>query len=205
MPLKGVLVLVERDGCLRSLVVLKSGEGLVGEAGGVAGLCLGKACAFAVEDELGVVDEGHAVGLGEGFGAGADEVDVRALLENDARGVDRIANTLDAGDATGLHAAAVHEESIELHAAVGSEEATASGVEGGVVFKDGDGCLDGIDGCAAAGQDFMAGFESAAHAGFVGGGICVGDGPGASVNEERRVVSGGEGHRTMVARRVHSS
>ena len=41
---------------------------------------------------------------------------------------------------------AVHEQGVELHAAVAGEEAAASGVEGVVVFEDGDGGLDRIDG-----------------------------------------------------------
>jgi len=40
--------------------------------------------ALAVEDEFGVVDEGHAVSLGKVLRAGTDEVDVLALFEDQA-------------------------------------------------------------------------------------------------------------------------
>ncbi len=165
----------------------------------MAGLCLDEAFAFAIEDELAVVDEGHAVGVRELLGTGSDEVDVRAFLENETRGMDGIAQVLHAGDASGLHATAIHEESVELDAAVGGEEAAAAGVEGGIVFKDGDGGFNGIDGCAAAGEDFMTDFECVAHAGFVGGCGVGRDGPCASVHEEGGIVRGGEGvHPSMV-------
>lgn len=105
----------------------------------------------------------------------------------------------DAGDAAGFHTAAVHEEGVELDAAVGGEEGAAAGVEGGVVFKDGDGGLDGIEGGAVAGEDGVADLEGMADAGFVGGGIGGGDGPGASVDEQGGDVRAASGHVLMVA------
>ena len=176
------------------LVVAVAGEGGIGEAGGVTGLCLGEAFAFAIEDELAVVDEVHAVGRSEVFGAFADEVDMGALFEDEARGVDGIAEALDAGDAAGFHATAVHEEGVELDATVGGEEAATAGVEGGIVFEDGDGGFDGVDGCAAASEDFVTDFKGAADAGFVSGCGVGGDGPCSAVDEEGRVVGGGLGH-----------
>jgi hypothetical protein len=112
------------------------------------------------------------------------------FFEDEAGGLDGVAEALDAGDAAGFHAAAVHEEGVELDAAVGGEEAAAAGVEGGVVFKDGDGGFNGVDGGAAEGEDAVAGFEGVADAGLVGGCGVGGDGPGAAVDEEDGVVSG---------------
>jgi hypothetical protein len=113
-------------------------------------LGVGEALALTVEDEFGVVDEGHAVRGGELLGAIADEVDMVALFEDQAGGLNGIAQALDAGYASGLHAAAVHEERVKLDAAVGGEKAAAAGVEGGVVFEDGDGGFNGIEGGCAA-------------------------------------------------------
>jgi hypothetical protein len=96
--------------------------------------------------------------------ARTDEVDVRALFEDEAGGLDGVAEALDTGYAAGFHASAVHEECVELDAAVGGEEATAAGVEGGVVFKDGDGGFNGVEGGTAAGEDAVAGFEGVADA-----------------------------------------
>ena len=155
---------------------------------------MGEALAFAVEEQLGVVDEGHAVGCGELLGAGADEVDVLAFLENQAGGLDWVAEALDAGYAAGFHAAAVHEQGVELDAAVGGEEAAAASVEGGIVFEDGDSGLDGVDGGAAEGEDGVASFKGGADAGFVGGRGVGGDGPGAAVNKESWIVGGWGGH-----------
>jgi hypothetical protein len=171
-----------------------TGEGLVAETGGLAGLGVGQALAFAVEDELGVVNKLHAVGSGKLLRAFADKVDVRALFQNETCGLDGVAETLDAGYATGLHAATVHEQGVKLDAAIGGEEAAAAGVESWVVFKDADGGLHGIDGGAAEREDAVAGFEGCSDTGLVGIRGIGGDGPGAAMDEESGIVSGWGGH-----------
>jgi hypothetical protein len=194
------------ESCLRAFVVvevggrrsIRAGEGLVGEAGGFAELGLGESLTLAVEDEFGVVDKGHAVGVGEFFGAVADKVDVRTFFENQAGSLNGIAQALDAGYAAGLHASAVHEESIELDTAVGGEKAAAAGVEGGVVFEDGDGGFDSIEGGCAAREKSVAGFKGVADAGQVIGSGFGGDGPCAAVNEKSRGMENGRGHRAIV-------
>jgi hypothetical protein len=105
--------------------------------------------------------------------------------------MDGIAEALDAGDATGFHAASVHEEGVKLNATVGGEEAAATSVEGRVIFEDSDSGFNGIDGCAAAGEDFVTDLEGAAHAGFVCGCGVGRNGPCAAVNEEGGIVGGG--------------
>ena len=138
------------------------------------------------------------MGGGEALCAFSNKVDVRRLLEDEAGGVDGVAEALDTGYATGFHAAAVHEESVELDAAVGGEKAASAGVEGRVIFKDGDGGFDGIEGGAAAGEDCVALFEGVADTGFVGFGCIGGDGPCAAVDEEDGVADGGSRHGVMV-------
>ena len=145
------------------------------------------------------------MGVGELFSAGTDEVDVRAFFEYEAGGLNGIAKALDTGYAAGLHAAAVHEQGVKLDASVGGEEAAAASVEGGVVFKYGNGGFDGVKGGTAEGEDFVAGFEGVAHAGFVGACGVGGDGPGASVDEEGGIVSGLGGHGDMVAHKAVNS
>ena len=177
------------------LVVLVTGKGGVGEAGGVARFGIGETDALAVENQLGVVDEGHAVGVGELLGAGSDEVDVGAFLENEARGVNGIAQVLDASDAAGFHATAVHEESVELHAAVGGEKASATSVKGRVIFEDGNCCFDRVECGAATGENFVAGDEGVSHACLVGGCRIRRNSPGSAMDEEGGVVrSGKRGH-----------
>ena len=209
VALRAVLVLDEFGGWSSGIegsggvfVVAVAGEGGIGEAGGGTGPCLGESLTFAIEDEFAVIDQLHAVGLGEAFSAFADEVDMRALLEDETGGVNGIAEAFDAGDPAGFHASTIHEECIELDAAVRGEEAAATGVEGGIVFEDGDGGFDGVDGSASASEDLMTDFEGAAHAGFVGGGCVGGDGPGSAMNEEGGVVGGGQGHTSDIV--VHA-
>jgi hypothetical protein len=187
------------EGRVGVFVVVETGEGLVGEAGGVAYLGIGETQALAFEDKLNVIDELHAMRLCESLSTFADKIDVGTFLEHESRGVDWIAEAFDAGYAAGFHAAAVHEKGVELDATVGGEEATATGVEGGIVFENCDCSFNGIDGCAAAGEDFMTDLEGVAHSGFMGRCGVGRDGPRATVNEEGRIVRGGEGaHRTMV-------
>ena len=180
--------LLGRNGRLRALVVvqdgcveIEAGEGFVGEAGSLAGLSFGEAFTLAVQDQFGVVDEGHAVREGKLLGAGANEVDVGALFKDEPGSLDGIAETLDAGHAASLHSAAVHEEGVELNAAVGGQKAAAAGVEGGVVFEDGDGCFDGIDSGSAERENGIAGFKRVADTGLVGLGRVGRDGPCAAV------------------------
>jgi len=183
--------IADRNGCLRIFVIAEPGECGVGESGGVAYLRIAETQALAFEDELDVIDEFHPMRLREPFSTVADEVDVGAFFEDQARGVDRIAEALDAGDAAGFHAASVHEEGVELYAAVGGEKAAAPSVEGGIVFEEGDGCFDGIDGRATTCQDFVPDLEGAAHAGFVCGCGVGRNGPCAAMNQEGGIVSGG--------------
>jgi hypothetical protein len=89
----------------------------------LVGLALGEALPgflealfFAVEDQFCVVDEGHAVLVGEGFCAGADEVNVGAFVEHEAGGLDGVAEVFDAGYAAGAEGVAVHEQRVELDA-----------------------------------------------------------------------------------------
>jgi len=81
-----------------------------------------------------------------------------------------------------------------LDAAVGGKEAASAGVEGGVVFEDGDGGLDGVDGGAAAAEDGVAGIKGGANSGFVGGSGVGWDGPGTAVDEEGGIVGGRGSH-----------
>ena len=153
-------------------------------AGGFGSLEGHEAFAFAGDDELGVVDQAHAVLGGEALGSGADEVDVGGLLEDEAGGLDGVAEALDAGDAAGAEVGSVHEEGVELDAAVAGEEGAAAGVEGVVVFHDGDGGLDGIDGGASAGESGPTGGEGGGDAALVGGDGVVGHRPRSAVDEE---------------------
>ena len=172
-----------------------SGESAVGCSGSLAGLGFGKAAAFAVEDELGIVDEGHALGLRRIFCARTDEVDVGAFVEDEARGLDGVTDAFDAGDAAGAEGGAIHEEGVELDAAVAGEEAAAAGVEGGVVFQRSDGGFDGIECGAGALENAPTVLEGIEDALFVGFEEVGRDIPGAAVDEEdgRSVHRGKEG------------
>jgi hypothetical protein len=130
------------------------------------------------------LDKRHAVGLGEFLSAGADEVDVRTFLKDEAGGLDGITNALYAGDTSGFHAAAVHKKGIELNPSVGGEEASAACVERGVIFHPSDSSFDGIDSGAAASEDGVSGQERVSYASFVGCLCICGYGPGSAMDEQ---------------------
>ena len=69
---------------------------------------------------------------------------MRALLEYQACGLNRIAKALYAGHSAGFHSSAVHEQGVELDAAVGSEKAATSCIERRIVFENGDCGFNGI-------------------------------------------------------------
>jgi hypothetical protein len=138
------------------------------------------------------------VGVGEVLRAGADEVDVGAFFEDEAGGLDGVTQAFNTGHAAGFHAAAVHEQGIELDPAVGGEKAAATGIEGGIVFEDGDSCFDGIESGSAAREECIASLEGAAYSGLVGGGGIGGDSPSAAVDEKRGSVEKGSSHRDIV-------
>ena len=197
---------IVNDGSLGVFVVVEDGleggiqarEGGVAQAGGLAMLGMSEALTLAVEDQFSVVDEGHAVGLGKLLGASADEVDVLAVFEDQTGSLNGVVEALDAGHATSLQAATVHEEGVELDTAVGGEKAAMAGIEGRVIFEDGDGSFDRIEGRSAAREDGIAGFQRDADTGLVGGSGVSGDGPCAPVDEQSRSVVGGRGHRNIV-------
>ncbi len=136
--------------------------------------------------------------VGELLRAWADEVDVTAFFQNQPSSLNGVAQTLDAGHASRLHAAAVHQQGVELDAAVRGEKAAPAGVEGGVVFEDGDGGFNGIQSRSAARKNGIAGLQRIADPGLVGGRGVGGDGPCAAVDEKRGSVVGGSGHRIIV-------
>ena len=178
-----------------------AGEGFVGEAGGLAGLRVGEAAAFAIEDQCAVVDEGESMRSGERFGAGADEVNVGRLFEDEAGGLNGIVQAFDAGDSAGFHAPTIHEEGVELDAAVGGEEAAKPGIEGGVIFKDDDRGFDGVERGASAGEDVVAGFEGTENPGLVSGSVGFRNGPCSAMDEQDWFVCGARFHLLMVVHR----
>ena len=140
--------------------------------------------AFTVYDELAVIDERHAVRIGEGLSAGTDEVDVGALLKDQTGGADGIAEALDAGNAACAESGTFHEQGVELDAAFAGKEGTPTGVEGVVVFEDGYSSFNRINGGGAASEERGASLEGGEDACFVGGTERVRDGPGAAVDEQ---------------------
>ncbi len=143
------------------------------------------------------------MGLGELLSARANEVDMRALVQNQARGLDGVAQALHAGDASGAEGCAVHDECVELHSSVAGEKAAASGVEGGIVFHGSDGGLDSIQSGAAAFEDAPAFLERVKHALFVRIEQIGGDVPGATVDkQDRGTIHSGKGDCTVSEMRL---
>jgi hypothetical protein len=142
------------DNCrLRAFIVvenwseggIETGEGVVAKASGFTNLGLSESFALAVENQFGVVDEGHAVSVGKPLGAFADKINMCAAFENQTGSLNWIAEPLDTGDTARFHAATIHEERVELDAAVGGEKTAPAGVKGWIIFEDGDGRFNGVE------------------------------------------------------------
>ena len=188
---------------LWGLIVRQTGERRIGKTCGLTNLRLGKALTFALENQFGIVNQRHAVGLRKLFGARTDKIHVRTLLKHETRRVNGISQALDASHAARFHSSAIHQERVELDASVGSKKTASAGVEGGIVFEDGDGSLYCVDSRATARKDLVADFKRMANAGFMSRRCFWGDSPGAAVNEKSRVVSSRlGGHSDMVVHRA---
>src|SRR5947209_5059419 len=114
------------------------------------GLVRAQAFHLARNDEIFILAEHNAAFGGKLLRALSDEVDMRAFAQDLARSAHRVAQVLDASHTTGAKRGTIHDQGVELHAAIAVEEAAASGIEGLVVFHDDDSFFDGIEGGAAA-------------------------------------------------------
>jgi hypothetical protein len=108
---------------------------------------------------------------------------VGAFIEDQAGGLDGVAEVFDARYAAGAEGISVHEQGIELDATLAGQEAAAASVEGGIVFEDGDGGFYGVGGGAAFFEDGVAGREGLSYAALVVFGHLWRDGPGAAVDD----------------------
>jgi hypothetical protein len=163
-----------------------SAEGDVGEASGEAGFRLFETDTLAVENELRIGDQRHAVAGGKGFCPSAYEVNVGTFIEDESRSLDGVAEVFDASYTTSAEGGAIHEQGIELNCTLGGEEAAAAGIEGGVIFEDGDGGFDGVGGRASPIEDGVAGFEGLGYTGLVILRHFRGNCPGSAVDDEGR-------------------
>jgi hypothetical protein len=98
--------------------------------------------------------------------------------------LDGIAKSLHAGDTAGFEVGTVHQQCVELYAAIARKEGTATGVKRIVIFHDGDRSFHGIDGCASTRERVPALSECGCNATLVRGDGIIGHGPCATVNDE---------------------
>jgi hypothetical protein len=85
-----------------------------------------------------------------------------------------------------------------LDAGIGGKEGATTGIEGGVIFENGDGGLDSIDGRATMGKDSPTGFERGTDTGLMSLSGIGWDGPSASMDEQNRGTGESVFHRTIV-------
>jgi hypothetical protein len=108
----------------------------------------------------------------------------------------------DAGNASGFHAAAIHQQRVELDAPIGGEEAASPSIERGVILEHDNSRLDRIECGASMGEDRVSGFQGLADAVLMRGLVRWRNGPGAPMNQESRNARGARDHVPMV---VHSA
>ena len=140
--------------------------------------------ALEIGDQFFGIAEWEVVLLRELFRAFADEHHVRTFLEQTAGEADGIADALDGSNRTGLESRAIHDDCVELNAAVDGEVRAVARVESGIFLEDDDGGFDGIQGAAAAGKNLPTGFERASNASAAIAKAFLGNVPGAAVNDE---------------------
>src|SRR5579883_104163 len=126
--------------------------------------------------------------LRELFCALSNKINMRTSIKHQPRRMNRIAQTLDACDASGAQRASVHQQCIQFHAPIAGEKTAASGIEGVIVFENGYGSLNGIHCRCAFRKQGVSGMESIGNAALMRRDHIVGNGPGAPVNQEYRCV-----------------
>jgi hypothetical protein len=109
---------------------------------------------------------------------------VGAFIEDEAGGLDGISEVFNAGYAAGAESVSVHQEGVELDASFAGEEASATGVEGGVIFEGGDGGFYCVGGSPAFFENGVSGGEGMGYSALMVFGHLGWNGPGAAVNEE---------------------
>ena len=175
---------IQRDRAHGVMAGLGAGKGEVGFAGGLFFLRFLQAADLALNHQVFITAELHSELLGEPLRALADEINVRAFIQDQARGPDGIADVLHAAHAAGAKRGPVHHEGIELHAAVAGEKAAAAGVKSLIVFHAGDGGFHGVQRRAAAFQHMPALGQRFLHSGDVGLHHVIRNGPGAAMDHE---------------------
>ncbi len=118
---------------------LIAGKGLVWNSGLLTRLGRLQAQAFPLQHQLGVIDQLHAMLAGELLCAGGGEVDMRAAFEHQAGRLDGVLEALHASHGAGPQGGAIHHESIQLDPAITGKKAAPAGIEGFVIFEQGDG------------------------------------------------------------------
>lgn len=186
-----------RDRGFWALVVFEAAEGVVGQTSSLSLFRLLEPLALAIKDEFGVLNEGHAICMSELFSASADEVNVRALLEDETRGLNRIAEALYAGDSSCLHSSAIHDKRIKLDATVRGEEASPASIKGGIVFHNCNCSLDCVDRSAAASKHGVSGLKGVTNTGFMGSCSILGNCPCSAVDNQNWFLRGSS-HPVMV-------
>ena len=126
----------------------------------------------------------------EPFGSRADEVHMWRVVEHQARGVNGVAQSLDAGDAAGAQVLSIHQQGVELHAPVSGKERPAPGVEGLIILHHGDGRFHRSHRRRACFKQRVARRKRVGDAPLMIGDCVVRHGPGSAVDDE-----GGSVHR----------
>jgi len=172
-------VLIESDRADSSLLVaamIFSGVGILAAA--EPGFAFGGGYKI-----LGIA-ETDAVRGGEVLRPFGDEHHVRTFFEDGAGGLDGIFDASQARDGAGAKRVGIHDDGVAFDVAVKRQMGAESGVEGRIVFENGDGGFDGVERVAAVIENFPAGLKSAKTAGFAGVNGIIGDVPGAAVNNQ---------------------
>src|SRR5579859_3823835 len=119
----------------------RAGESEIGMASSLFFLGCLQALDFALNHQLFIAAERHAMLLGKTLRALADEINMRALVEHQPGSADGVANALHAPNATSAERCPIHHEGVELNPAVAGEKAASASVKGFIIFHADDGCF----------------------------------------------------------------
>src|SRR5262245_12777969 len=170
---------------------LGAGKGQVRMSGSFFLLSFLEALDFALDHQLLVAAQPHAVLLGEPLSAFPHKIDVGTLVEHQPCSLNRVANMLDAADAAGSHGSSLHHERVHLYPAIAGQEASAARVKGFVVLHGHDSGFDGVQRHAAALQHAPSFGDCILHTGQMRVDHVIGYGPGAAMDHQYGKLSQG--------------
>lgn len=135
-------------------------------------------------NELGIVNQPHAMLHGETLRPCSNKINMGTVVEYQTRCMNRILQPLHTCDPAGTKVLSIHQQRIQLHPAILRQKRTSPGIEGLIIFHYRNCRLYCIDGASPAFQKGIAGLNGLRNSSLMGFDRIIRHRPRAAVNQE---------------------